>query len=73
MKLFLTVITWHCSFFFIAILVIVLFAFYCSHNYSCIVFVLFMALLIVLFTFYCSYILFVSLYKAYESIILGKP
>ena len=59
-------------YFFTVIFVIVLFTFY----YSCIVFVIFMAWFNVLFSFYYSchysYIVFVSLYKAYESIVLGR-
>ena len=76
MKLFMLVRTWHYSFFFTVIFVIVLFTFYCSCHYSCIVFVPFMAWFNVLFSFYCSChyscILFVTLYKAYESIVLGR-
>ena len=72
MKLFMLVRTWHYSFFFTVIFVIVLFTFYCSCHYSCIVFVLFMAWINVLFSFYYSCIVFVSLYKAYESIVLGR-
>ena len=76
MKLFMLVRTWHYSFFFTVIFVIVHFTFYCSCHYSCIVFVLFMAWFNVLFSFYCSCqyscIVFVSLYKAYESIVLGR-
>ena len=63
-------------FFFTVIFGIVLFTFY----YSCVVFILFMAWFNVLFNFYyschysCHYscIEFVSLYKAYESIVLGR-
>ena len=63
-------------FFFTVIFGIVLFTFY----YSCVVFILFMAWFNVLFNFYyschysCHYscIVFVSLYKAYESIVLGR-
>ena len=76
MKLFMLVRTWHYSFFFTVIFVIVHFTFYCSCHYSCIVFVLFMAWFNVLFSFYCSChypcIVFVSLYKAYESNVLGR-
>ena len=59
-------------YFFTVIFVIVLFTFY----YSCIVFVIFMAWFNVLFSFYysCYYscIVFVSFYKACESIVLGR-
>ena len=59
-------------YFFTVIFVIVLFTFY----YSCIVFGIFMACFNVHFNFYysCHYscIVFVSLYKAYESIVLGR-
>ena len=76
MKLFMLVRTWHYSFSFTVIFVIVLFTFYCSCHYSCIVFVPFMAWFNVLFSFYCSChyscIVFVTLYKAYESIVLGR-
>ena len=62
--------------FFTVILVIVLFTFYCSCHYSCIVFVLFMAMFSVHFSFYCwchySCIVFLSLYKTYELVILGR-
>ena len=73
MKLFMIVRKWHYSFiFFTVIFVIVLFTFY----YSCMVFVIFMAWFNLLFSFYysCHYscIAFVSLYKAYESIVLGR-
>ena len=54
------------------IFVIVLFTFY----YSCMVFIIFMARFNIHFSFYYSchysYIVFVSLYKAYESIVLGR-
>ena len=76
MKLFMLVRTWHYSFFFTVIFVIVLFTFYCSRHYSCIVFIPFMARFNVLFSLYnsCHYsrIVFVTLYKAYESIVLGR-